>query len=375
MLKKIFSYLLLLAFILTNNIVNAAPAPTTPTKTAIAEFTNIRWSVHKDDKAKSRTTRIVIDSTGPLTLANSFETGTLTITAKGVRPGKNAGLVPIKTANIRKFTISQSGVDNTVLTITLNKKLTKEDFNAFFLRKDPANKKPDRLVIDIFEQKSANGNTAAPPAGSKFSFASKSDAPLSGKLIAIDPGHGGSDPGAIGRKTKLYEKNATLDISKKVHALLLQKGAIVKMTRTTDVDVHGPSATDAQELQARVDVADKNNAHIFVSIHINSSTSAEIGGTSTYYTPKTPQDAILAQCIQNKLIEFGGLNNLGIRQAGFYVTKRSKMPAALLELAFISNEREEKLLASNWFQNKLTYGIVAGIEDYFKQQDAGGVKK
>ena len=107
---------------------------------------------------------------------------------------------------------------------------------------------------------------------------------LSGKIITLDAGHGGSDPGAIGSDgTK--EKNITLAITKAVKELLEKKGAKVYMTRTTDVDVYGPNASDADELQARVNVGEKYNSDLFVSLHINSSVNKNVGGFSTYYYP------------------------------------------------------------------------------------------
>ncbi|MFQ9935135.1 MAG: N-acetylmuramoyl-L-alanine amidase family protein [Phascolarctobacterium faecium] len=90
------------------------------------------------------------------------------------------------------------------------------------------------------------------------------------KRITLDAGHGGSDPGAVGAKgTK--EKDITLKITQKVEELLKKKGAKVTMTRVKDVDVYGVNATDAQELQARVDVAENSAADLFISLHINAS--------------------------------------------------------------------------------------------------------
>ena len=148
--------------------------------------------------------------------------------------------------------------------------------------------------------------------------------------------------------------------------LLKKKGAKVSMTRTGDTDVYGPNASDSQELQARVDVAGDNDADAFISIHINSSTNKSVGGFSSYYYPKTNNDARLAQAVQDRLVKNFGLDDLGIRKANFYVNKRCSMPSTLLELAFISNPKEEKLMNSNWYINKLAKSIADGIEDYFK---------
>lgn len=187
---------------------------------------------------------------------------------------------------------------------------------------------------------------------------------LDGKIITLDAGHGGSDPGAIGSDgTK--EKNITLAITKMVKEILEDKGAKVYMTRTTDVDVFGPNASDAEELQARVNVGEKYNSDMFVSLHINSSVNKNVGGFSTYYYPKTDNDLRLAQNIQNKLAANFGVDDLGVRQANFYVIKRISMPAVLVEMCFISNEKELTLMKGQWFQKKTARLIAEGIERYF----------
>ena len=183
--------------------------------------------------------------------------------------------------------------------------------------------------------------------------------------IYIDPGHGGSDPGAVGDKGT-YEKTVTLEISKRLKEFLEAKGAIVHMTRTTDREVAGPGASDVDELQARINVAEKHNSDLFVSVHINSSVNKKVGGFSTYYYPKTKFDAKIAKSIQDNLTANYGRDNLGLREANFYVIKRCSMPATLLELCFISNKKEEKLMAGNWFQTKTANLIAEGIENYFK---------
>ena len=187
---------------------------------------------------------------------------------------------------------------------------------------------------------------------------------IKGKIITLDPGHGGSDPGAIGA-SGLKEKQITLEISMRVKELLEKEGAKVFLTRTTDKDVYAPNASDRAELQARVNVAEKNNSDLFISLHINSSVNKNVGGFSSYYYPKTDYDLKIAQAIQNKFAKNFGVDNLGVRQANFYVVKRCSMPATLLEMCFISNPKEEKLMKGKWFQKKTARLIVEGVKDYF----------
>ena len=184
------------------------------------------------------------------------------------------------------------------------------------------------------------------------------------KIITLDPGHGGSDPGAIGA-SGLKEKQITLEISMRVKELLEKEGAKVFMTRTTDKDVYAPNASDRAELQARVNVAEKHNSDLFLSLHINSSVNKSVGGFSSYYYPKTDNDLKIAKTIQDKFAKNFGVDNLGVRQANFYVVKRCSMPATLLEMCFISNPKEEKLMKSKWFQKKTARLIVEGVKDYF----------
>lgn len=184
------------------------------------------------------------------------------------------------------------------------------------------------------------------------------------KIITLDPGHGGSDPGAIGA-SGLKEKQITLEISMRVKDLLEKEGAKVFMTRTTDKDVYAPNASDRAELQARVNVAEKHNSDLFLSLHINSSVNKSVGGFSSYYYPKTDNDLKIAKAIQDKFAKNFGVDNLGVRQANFYVVKRCSMPATLLEMCFISNPKEEKLMKSKWFQKKTARLIVEGVKNYF----------
>lgn len=192
----------------------------------------------------------------------------------------------------------------------------------------------------------------------------KTSGGIKDKVITLDAGHGGSDPGAIGLGGTM-EKNLTLPIVKRVAELLTKAGAKVHMTRTTDKDVYGPYATDKQELQARVNVAEKFSSDLFISVHINSSVNRDIRGVSCYYHPKTSHDARIARCIQNRLLAHTGMNDLYIREAGFYVIKRNSMPATLIELGFISNKQEEALMRSANYQEKAAQAIYDGIKEYF----------
>lgn len=184
------------------------------------------------------------------------------------------------------------------------------------------------------------------------------------KIITIDPGHGGSDSGAVGHNG-YTEKEGTFAISQKVASILNQSGAKVVMTRDSDVDVYGPNASARNELQARVDVGNNANSDIFVSIHCNAFVNPAANGTQTFYYGSSYQGQRLAQSIQEKMIEANGLRDRGISTCNFYVVKHSYMPAVLIETAFITNYDEEALLSDDEWQTTMAKAIAEGINEYF----------
>lgn len=209
------------------------------------------------------------------------------------------------------------------------------------------------IAIDIF-----NSVVNAPVA---------SDVALSNvknKIITIDPGHGGSDSGAVG-PNGYTEKEGAFAISQKVASILNQSGAKVVMTRDSDVDVYGPNASARNELQARVDVGNRVNSDIFVSIHCNAFVNPAANGTQTFYYGSSYQGQRLAQSIQEKMIEANGLRDRGISTCNFYVVKHSYMPAVLIETAFITNYDEEALLSDDEWQTTMAKAIAEGINEYF----------
>lgn len=184
------------------------------------------------------------------------------------------------------------------------------------------------------------------------------------KIITIDPGHGGSDSGAVGHNG-YTEKEGAFAISQKVASILNQSGAKVVMTRDSDVDVYGPNASARNELQARVDVGNNANSDIFVSIHCNAFVNPAANGTQTFYYGSSYQGQRLAQSIQEKMIEANGLRDRGISTCNFYVVKHSYMPAVLIETAFITNYDEEALLSDDEWQITMAKAIAEGINEYF----------
>ncbi len=185
------------------------------------------------------------------------------------------------------------------------------------------------------------------------------DHALAGKTIVIDPGHGGHDPGAVGRNHRLAEKFVNLDTALRVAQLLENTGANVVLTRSSDVFI---------TLSNRVNIAHANNADIFVSIHANAHNNRAIGGIETYYnTSFQRQDSYrLANMLQQELVSELGLRDIGVKTAGFRVIRSTQIPSALVELAFLSNPGEEELLNQSSFRQRAAEAVYRGIIRYFQ---------
>lgn len=190
---------------------------------------------------------------------------------------------------------------------------------------------------------------------------------LKGKIIALDAGHGGSDTGAIG-PTGVTEKGVTLRVAKALQKLLQAEGATVLMTRTTDTEVSPKkaNASDVEELQARCDVGNDGNADIFISMHMDSFTNSTPSGTTGYYYTKgSKAGQRLAQYLSEGVVTALGTGNRGTKSCNFYVVKHTDMPATLVEMAFISNDKEEKLMNSEAGINRAAEGILNGLRRFF----------
>jgi len=256
-----------------------------------------------------------------------------------------------------------------------------ESYNVFFFDD------PTRLIIDV--------------------NAEKTESILAKKIVVIDPGHGGHDPGAVG-PTGLREKDVVLDIALKLREIL-SKDPTLDVHLTRDHDIFIP-------LEERTAIARKKEADLFISIHANASPNRAARGVETYLLNWTnDEEAIrvaarenyismkrmkekmtaykndverilndlsrdykrdeslkLAHLVQNSIIsDIGGerrMINLGVKQALFYVLVGASMPSILAEVSFISNPEEEKLLAKDGYREAIARSIASGIKRYFSSQ-------
>lgn len=177
--------------------------------------------------------------------------------------------------------------------------------------------------------------------------------PKGTRKVVIDAGHGGSDYGAI--RNGINEKDITLDVAKRVEALLKKEGYAVKMTRTSDVYV---------SLQGRCDISNAYDPDIFVSIHVNSSVRPEITGIETHYYHQ--ESMSLAQTLHSSLASNINSKNRGLFKSKFYVINHTTAPSILMEIGFISNDGERAQLVSEKRKQDTAKAIAEGVKNYFK---------
>ncbi len=278
--------------------------------------------------------------------------------------------------------------------------------------------RPPRIVIDLTAAANspAVGARAAvpkPPAPKPAPVAARKP-PKARKLrVVIDPGHGGRDPGARGPRG-LAEKNAAFDIAKRLADKLERRlGIEVIMTRTDDRYV---------SLEERKDIANRQNADVFVSIHANASKNRRLHGIETYYLKNTNDRAtlrlaklengvdmlikgkdvstdadlpyilsdmvqgqkeadsiLLAGHVQTSLVEhlrprYRGVESLGVKQGPFFVLDGTYMPSILVEVGFITNGLEGRRLAASSYREAIAEGLYLGIKRYLEDDRVGQLR-
>ena len=222
------------------------------------------------------------------------------------------------------------------------------------------------------------------------------------RKVAVDAGHGGHDPGAIGR-TGLKEKDVNLDIAKRLGSLLSKKGINVVMTRTTDKFI---------PLEERAEIANRAKADFFISVHSNSARTSRLNGFEVYYMTEKVNDCIraldaaqnadlniepssfytpsldvkatlwdilysqnraesivLAQDICQAANRHMGVKILGVKDAKFCVLRGTHMPSVLIEVGFVSHPTEEKYLRNGFYRQQIAEAISEGIFNYDRQYD------
>ena len=191
--------------------------------------------------------------------------------------------------------------------------------------------------------------------------------PLAGRVVALDPGHGGYDPG--GEKEEVLEKDVTLEISLWLRDMLVEAGARVVMTREKDQDLLlepvGPKKR--QDLENRLKLITEAQVDVLISVHANSISSPRWYGAQTFYREECEESRLLARLIQEEITRV--LKNTerkaSIGKGNYFLLENSPVPAAIVEAGFLSNPRERRLLTEPTYQKKMAWCIYLGIIRYF----------
>ncbi|MFQ5893541.1 MAG: N-acetylmuramoyl-L-alanine amidase, partial [Nitrospinota bacterium] len=351
-----------------------------------AVVTNVR---HWSNRAY---TRVVVDLTGPATYTKR-RIGSPDRIYVDLQPARLSPTLTKKTLTVNdgllkrvRFAQNRPGVVRVVVDID-----SLHDFKIF------TRTNPHRLTIDI------HGNRIATTAPLKdipiWGEGPPAKGPQPIRTVVLDPGHGGKDPGAVGRRG-LTEKEVNLDIAKRLARLLQSTRVRVILTRDRDVFV---------ALEERTAIANINNADLFISIHANASPHRGAKGVETYYLNATEDERILrfaaqennipvaemtvlekilldldatdnatrsiplANAIQTTMVQslkrrYRGVNNLGAKPGPFYVLVGAKMPAVLIETSFISNYKEERRLRDTSYRQRIAHAIFGGVQQYARHQ-------
>jgi N-acetylmuramoyl-L-alanine amidase len=299
------------------------------------------------------------------------------------------------------------GVIKTVRTAQFNQEITRVVFDLYQESKYELFSliEPDRVVVDIF--KTGEKAAISEPLPAKTEEKPAPGPEITGKrVVIIDPGHGGKDPGAINRTTGLKESEVTLGIALYLEKLLKNAGIPTYLTRYKDEFIY---------LEDRTNFANQKNGFVFVSLHANSvlnprpsAQGIETFVLSSKYIGASARDVAdreniasrahpeldadlakiiadleesanikysldFAEIVQKKLVNYLKLEDRGVKQAPFVVLKGANMVAVIVEVAFISNPKEEKLLKTDKFRENAARALFEAIKYYIENTpDNGG---
>jgi len=197
-------------------------------------------------------------------------------------------------------------------------------------------------------------------------------ASLPGKVIVVDPGHGGRDPGVIGRGAGTLEKDITLGISLKLAGLFTNGGAEVLLIRSADVDLSGDAPLGEKkrtDLVRRVELINESGADVCLSIHGNGTGSSRWRGAQLFYPAGSDAGPrLLAETIQQELTAvLRNTDRQPIATDRQFLLRESRVPMVTVEVGFLSNPDEERLLAQDAYQQKIAWAIFRGVARYFAE--------
>lgn len=198
---------------------------------------------------------------------------------------------------------------------------------------------------------------------------------IGNQVVLIDAGHGGVDPGAVGKNS--LEKDITLNISKRLKLLIQQAGGNPVMVREEDVDLgtaQGLAKRKREDLAQRIQLAKDSQADVYLSIHVNSSPNDKLTGPQVFYHADSPEGKLLAQSIQVELNKLSGTKRIAKGNQELFILKKADQAAVTVEVGFLSNLAEEQKLKESDFQQQLALAIYQGLSEYFSKLQSAGVK-
>ncbi len=190
------------------------------------------------------------------------------------------------------------------------------------------------------------------------------------KIIVIDAGHGGNDPGKVSNDG-IQEKDINLSIAKYLKDYLCAQDYVVYITRNDDKGLHdeGASNKKSSDMKNRIAFFNEKNADLVISIHQNSYPDSFQHGAQTFYYANSGESKRLATHIQNSLLKIDTSNTRKEKASdSYYILKKSSMPAVIVECGFLSNPEETAKLSDSNYQKKLAYAISLGVSAYDKTQ-------
>lgn len=187
--------------------------------------------------------------------------------------------------------------------------------------------------------------------------------PASKKVIVIDAGHGGFDPGKVG-KDDVYEKDINLDIAKKLQKYFEQSGATIIMTRTDD---NATASTKNEDMRKRKEIVNKSKADILISIHQNSYEDPSVSSPQVFYYGTSLESELLAKDVQKEMnLELSPNRERDAQKNdSYYILKETDIPAIIAECGFLSNPEEKALLLTDDYRDKIAWSIYVGTINYF----------
>lgn len=193
--------------------------------------------------------------------------------------------------------------------------------------------------------------------------------PLTGKIILVDAGHGGIDPG--GNRPGINEKDINLAVALQLKEILNNYGAKVVLSRESDQELSDQCDNEKvkgryrRDLAARLEMAEESDADLFISIHANTNNNSKRRGAEAFYDKKSDKGKALAAAVQTELLK---VTPAAAKAApgDYFVLRRNRIPATLIEIGYITNNDERTLLQSQEHQRKLADAIAQGVYNYYR---------